>query len=172
MDWQQSMSSVWTQLGSIREARGNPPGAEEAYAAVLAIWRHLTNGDPFNVCWQRELAASWSNVARIRDARRDLPGVLEAQEAGLAVRKSLARLDPANAVWRRDQVRLHLRIADALDGTARAVAASAHRSEAHGVLLKMRDNGIGLDEEEQRVLDELDARFGGGGACPETPRDA
>ncbi|NNU16440.1 hypothetical protein HK107_08920, partial [Parvularcula sp. ZS-1/3] len=100
------------ELGDVRVAQGDLPGALSSYEAGLAIAEELAGRDAGNTEWQRDLSVSHNKIGDVRRAQGDLPGALSSYEAGLAIREELAGRDAGNTEWQRDLSVSHDRIGD------------------------------------------------------------
>jgi tetratricopeptide (TPR) repeat protein len=92
------------ELGDVRVAQGDLPGALQAFTAGKDIADKLAATDRGNTGWQRDLSVSWNKVGDVRVAQGDLPGALQAFTAGKDIRDKLAATDPGNAQWQRDLI--------------------------------------------------------------------
>ncbi|KMW60723.1 TPR repeat protein [Candidatus Rhodobacter oscarellae] len=90
------------EIGDVRLAQGDLPGALEAYTRGLEIAEALAGQDKGNAGWQRDVWVSLNKVGDVRLAQGDLPGALEAYTRGLEIAEALAGQDKGNAGWQRD----------------------------------------------------------------------
>ncbi|MGE3489800.1 MAG: protein kinase [Vicinamibacterales bacterium] len=93
-------SQTMHQLGQVRQARADLPGALIAYEESLALAERVTRGDPGNAAWQLGLGTSHFYVGDIKRRRGDLDGALVHFRAYQEIARRLVERDPSNVEWK------------------------------------------------------------------------
>ena len=93
-------SQALHQLGQVRQARGDLPGALKAYEDSLAQATAVVARRPDNSEWQLGLGTSHFYAGDLKMRRGDLPGALAHFEAYKAIAERLVAREPANFTFR------------------------------------------------------------------------
>jgi tRNA A-37 threonylcarbamoyl transferase component Bud32/tetratricopeptide (TPR) repeat protein len=93
-------SQTMHQLGQVRQARADLPGALAAYEESLALAERVAREDSGNAAWQLGLGTSHFYVGEIKRRRGDLDGALTHFRTYQAIAKNLTERDPNNVAWK------------------------------------------------------------------------
>lgn len=89
-------SKALEQIGHVRIAEGDLPGAMEVFRESLDLARKLAQSDPENVQFQRELGTRHFWVGKVLWDQGDLEGALEQFRSQLAIAERLLGREPDN----------------------------------------------------------------------------
>ena len=92
-------SQALHQLGQVRQARGDLPGALKAYEDSLAQAEAVVRRQPGNAEWQLGLGTSHFYVGDLKMRRDDLDGALAHFQAYKAIAERLVAREPGNFEW-------------------------------------------------------------------------
>jgi len=159
--WQRDLSLSHERIGNLLRTQGDLAGAFEAYRAAAAIHQRLADADPDNATWQRDLSVSHNKVGNVRVAQGDLAGALDAFHSAVSIAQRLAGADPAHAGWQRDLWLSCCKMADVLERSGKSEAGNWWR-RAFEVLDGMKRRGLFVSPADERVLDQLRQKVGGG----------
>ena len=95
-------SVAFNEIGDVRVAQGDLPGALESYGAGLDIRERLAEADPGNAGWQRDLIVSYFKLARLHEAQKNSEEAITAYRRALAINVRLTALDGTNRQWKSD----------------------------------------------------------------------
>ncbi len=93
-------SQTMHQLGQVRQARADLPGALTAYEESLVLAERVTLSDSVNPAWQLGLGTSHFYVGDVKRRRGDLDGALAHFRAYQDIARRLTERDPSNVEWK------------------------------------------------------------------------
>lgn len=103
---------VFSDLGDMRMAQGDLPGALEAYQAAMEIAVRLAASDPKNTDWQRDLSMQHDRIGNARRSQGDWAEADQAYQHAKDIRQRLAASDSRNNECQRDLSVSHTKIGD------------------------------------------------------------
>jgi serine/threonine protein kinase len=93
-------SQALHQLGQVRQARADLPGALKAYEDSLTQVEQVVRRNPDNAVWQLGLGTSHFYAGDLKMRRGDLNGALAHFQAYKSIAEKLVAKDPANFEWK------------------------------------------------------------------------
>jgi len=159
-EWQRELAVVQSKVGDARLARKDYAGALEAYRAGLAVSRALVERDVSNATDRHDMEVAHGQIGFVLLVQGDLRASTEAYTEALAIGTRLATLNPENRTWQLDLGIAHFRLGDLARRSGRGEEAASHLRQAQAIFWSVRRTGMPLAPPLQKVLDELDARFG------------
>ena len=116
-------SQTLHQLGQVRQARADLPGALKAYEESLALAQAVVAMDPGNAAWQLGLGTSHFYVGDMKRRSGDLDGALVHLRAYQEIAKRLVERDPNNLEWKLELSYGYSNVAAILSGRGQFAAA-------------------------------------------------
>jgi len=151
-------SQALHQLGQIRQARADFPGALTAYEESLAQAAAVVRRRPDNPEWQLGLGTSHFYAGDIKMRRGDLPGALAHFEAYKAIAERLVAIDPAKYEWRLELSYGHSNVAAiySRQGNLRGAREQLEQAAAiQGELAKQRPDDAALQASRANLQNRL-----------------
>jgi tetratricopeptide (TPR) repeat protein len=93
-EWQHDLSVVYTRVGDVLMAQGNPTEALKSFTDSLAIRERLAQADPSNAEWQRALAFVNERLGGVHIERKETDKAKAAFERALAIYDKLTARFP------------------------------------------------------------------------------
>jgi eukaryotic-like serine/threonine-protein kinase len=159
-DWHRDLAVDRSKIGDARLARKDYAGALEAYRAGLAVSRALVEREVSNATDQHDMEVAYGQIGFVLLVQGNLAASTEAYTQALAIGNRLAALNPDNRTWQLDLAIGHFRLGDLARRSGRGAEAESHLRQSQAIFWSVRRTGITLAPPLQKVLDELDARFG------------
>ena len=100
------LQSVYSNMGQVLEARGQPAAAASAYRSALVLSRELAVANPDKTNWASALGDAHNNLGKLALQRGDLAQAIAEYRADDAIEARLAADDPRNNDQRENMLRV------------------------------------------------------------------
>jgi tetratricopeptide (TPR) repeat protein len=151
--WDEAISRL--NIGDILLAKGELDAATAEFRALQSITAKLVEADKSIGRWRWTQALGRERVGDVEMRRGRAKTALEEFDAFLTLSKQLVEQDPANSNWQRGLAIAHERMGDAYLAQASALDKTGDDDEARA----MRDNALGVYEEDNRIAKSLVDKF-------------